>query len=58
MLGLSARAHHRVLKLARTTADLGNQPDIQPLQVSEALSLRKLDRAEAKVGSTQAPSGP
>ena len=57
VLGLSARAHHRVLKLARTIADLGNQPDIQPLQVSEALSLRKLDRAEASGGSSQAPPG-
>jgi magnesium chelatase family protein len=42
--GLSARAYHRVLKVARTIADLGGVDQIGPEQVSEALSLRKLDR--------------
>jgi magnesium chelatase family protein len=46
-LGLSARAHHRVLKLARTIADLGQAAEIEPPHVSEALGLRKLDRVRA-----------
>jgi magnesium chelatase family protein len=45
-LGLSARAHHRVLKLARTIADLSDVADIEPPHVSEALGLRRLDRAQ------------
>jgi magnesium chelatase family protein len=43
-LGLSARAYHRVLKLARTCADLGAQPQIRRIDVSEAIGLRALDR--------------
>jgi magnesium chelatase family protein len=43
-LGLSARAYHRVLKLARTCADLGNAPDIRMVDVAEAVNLRALDR--------------
>jgi len=41
---LSARAHQRILKVARTLADLGAEPGICERHVSEALSLRKLDR--------------
>ncbi len=44
-LGLSARAYHRVLKLARTCADLAGQPEIRLDDVSEAVNLRALDRA-------------
>lgn len=44
-LGLSARAYHRVLKLARTCADLAGEPHIRKADVSEAVSLRTLDRA-------------
>jgi magnesium chelatase family protein len=44
-LGLSARAYHRVLKLARTCADLAGEPQIRRLDVSEAVTLRALDRA-------------
>ena len=44
-LGLSARAYHRVLKLARTCADLAVAPQIRRSDVSEAIGLRALDRA-------------
>jgi magnesium chelatase family protein len=41
---LSARAHQRVLRVARTVADLGGDKKIAPPHVAEALSLRCLDR--------------
>ncbi len=43
-LGLSARAYHRVLKLARTVADLSGDERIRLAHIHEALSYRKLDR--------------
>ncbi|MDP9012825.1 MAG: YifB family Mg chelatase-like AAA ATPase [Pseudomonadota bacterium] len=43
-LGLSARAFHRVLKLARTCADLRDSANICAIDVSEAVTLRALDR--------------
>ena len=43
-LGLSARAFHCVLKLARTCADLAGEVQIRPAHVSEAVNLRALDR--------------
>jgi magnesium chelatase family protein len=39
-LQLSARAYHRVLKLARTIADLSGEPDIGPQHLAEALQYR------------------
>ncbi len=43
--GLSHRAYHRILKLARTIADLAHAKDISIQHVSEAISYRKLDRS-------------
>ncbi len=39
-LQLSARAYHRVLKLARTIADLAGEESIRPAHVAEALQYR------------------
>ncbi|HET9133850.1 MAG TPA: YifB family Mg chelatase-like AAA ATPase [Gemmatimonadales bacterium] len=44
-LGLSARAYHRVLKLARTLADLAGAADVGAAQVAEAVQYRVLDAA-------------
>jgi magnesium chelatase family protein len=43
-LGLSARACHRILKLARTCADLAGAPEIRKMDVAEAVQLRALDK--------------
>lgn len=43
-LAFSARAYHRVLKVARTIADLAGASAIDTAHVSEAMMLRKLDR--------------
>ncbi|MDO3388112.1 ATP-binding protein [Gilvimarinus sp. SDUM040013] len=43
-LGLSTRAYHRVLKVARTLADMAGEPNIQRPQLAEAISYRALDR--------------
>lgn len=48
-LGLSVRAWHRILKVARTLADLNNQSMIEKAHISEALSYRCMDRLLLKL---------
>jgi len=43
-LGLSARAHDKVLRVARTIADLDYSPSITSNHLSEAVNYRMLDR--------------
>jgi magnesium chelatase family protein len=43
-MGLSARACHRVLKVARTCADLAGAPQVRRSDVAEAVQLRALDK--------------
>jgi magnesium chelatase family protein len=43
-MGLSARAHDKVLRVARTIADLDSSPEIRPQHLHEAVNYRMLDR--------------
>jgi magnesium chelatase family protein len=44
-LGLSARAHDKVLRVSRTMADLEHTSEIQPAHLQEAVNYRLLDRS-------------
>jgi magnesium chelatase family protein len=47
-LNLSHRAYHRILKLARTIADLDGSDAISPTHIGEAIGYRRLDRSAAR----------
>jgi magnesium chelatase family protein len=49
--GLSARAYHRILRCARTIADMEQSIEIQQPHLIEALSYRAVDRLSARVSS-------
>ncbi len=45
-LGLSARAYHRILRMARTIADLDQSDTVSRVHLSEAIGYRRLDRRD------------
>jgi magnesium chelatase family protein len=43
-LGLSARAYNKVLKIARTIADIDGKEEISAVNIAEAVQYRSMDR--------------
>ncbi|HET6837412.1 MAG TPA: hypothetical protein VFH24_05170, partial [Gemmatimonadales bacterium] len=52
-LGLSARAYYRILKIARTIADLAGAAEVTTAHVSESVQYRSLDRKREFVGGSR-----
>lgn len=55
-MGLSARAYHRTLKVARTIADLDGKDGVKRIHIAEALAYRRTDPMEEAGKMTQNPS--
>jgi magnesium chelatase family protein len=56
--GLSHRAYHRILKVARTVADLAGSDAIEVRHLSEAIGYRCLDRSQSAPGFPRMPASP